>query len=863
MPLTTALLGAANQSQCVCGPQSFLREAACVDCTELRWFECQRTFGNEAPKIMPGYMSLRDEPLMVYSCGHERACQGIRDPFAVPLQPMCSNSHSGVACNKCETDFASRGDECIPCHAQEGESNIFDALPPWVDLVYSPILLLVTCTWVYHLSMRPPTAERLIWGMLIGFLQTFSLVGRFNVAFPFEAVHLFAIGEIFNFKLEYLGVRSECFTGTDFTMRLLARIAWPLALQIGFLSVYQIWRSAYRIHGQHRGKSQIFKMLPECVVRWAPEMIQQRVLNNIGNFWPMLSENLLNCMQRAHLGLFISVLSISFSLFDCKMHPNGRYTVEEFLDVECYSSDWWEMFPLGLASVLIYCVAFASWIVYLIWLAPYCVGTNPYFAKAYRFIWAKWHPEKWWFTLVELAVAVIINLVSTLASNAYQQIYITAIILMMYTIMLLNLQPWKFFECTRVDAVMKIAMVCFLLLATAFVDINDEDRKSTKDQFQVFLVVIPFGPMGIAIFCFLRVLWRKYYAKADSHIQRLLFAQRFRDVMTMACHMSNTEFNKLITIELCDNDRNDLVQAADVLVASVLKMQPGSGLRQRRIIPGTPYVVGTNESIDEAIIKRGIHDLPAVKERLLLHRVAAGLASASASSSPSERSTMKRLGPGLGLGSARRNSVNHEEQFNAFDVSGDGTISRTEFVDALHKRLDMARALLRPEDRLTDEEIGAVYDMMDIDGDGEVTIDEFTAVLAVATKSSKELMEDERRTPNKRRPIPTMDQAATKIQIAFRQRAATKDQAAIKIQTAFRNKVAKQESMIHAMRHPKDAKLNSKQAESRRRPSFVIKATLSKPMSQLDPENFDAAVNEGVLQECERQADMESACLKL
>merc|ERR1712046_18128 len=117
------------------------------------------------------------------------------------------------------------------------------------------------------------------------------------------------------------------------------------------------------------------------------------------------------------------------------------------------------------------------------------------------------------------------------------------------------------------------------------------------------------------------VVWRKYFASAQTYAERLQLAHSFRDVMAMASHMSNAEFNRMLTHQLPDNDRIVLVNAVDVLVSAVLKLQPGSGMLKRRIIPGQPYTVVSNQLLDKMCEDRGLTDAPALTERVLLQRV--------------------------------------------------------------------------------------------------------------------------------------------------------------------------------------------------------------------------------------------------
>ena len=87
--------------------------------------------------------------------------------------------------------------------------------------------------------------------------------------------------------------------------------------------------------------------------------------------------------------------------------------------------------------------------------------------------------------------------------------------------------------------------------------------------------------------------------------------------MAIACDMSNKEFNKLMTQDLCDNDRRILKKALDVLIVTVLKMQPDYHWSKRRIIYDNPYVVATNDTINMALVERGTKSPNLKVQRLL------------------------------------------------------------------------------------------------------------------------------------------------------------------------------------------------------------------------------------------------------
>merc|ERR1719487_824057 len=106
-------------------------------------------------------------------------------------------------------------------------------------------------------------------------------------------------------------------------------------------------------------------------------------------------------------------------------------------------------------------------------------------------------------------------------------------------VVLNNLKPWKFIQSSTVDSLMKIGLVLLLVLATAFVEISDIDRFKTQDQFSFILFLVPFVPIAVATTLLFKVIWFHHVAKAPTLIERLLFAQRFRNVMTMTCSLSS------------------------------------------------------------------------------------------------------------------------------------------------------------------------------------------------------------------------------------------------------------------------------------------------------------------------------------
>eukprot|EP00746_Dinoflagellata_sp_MGD_P024420 gnl/MRDRNA2_/MRDRNA2_157307_c0_seq1.p1 gnl/MRDRNA2_/MRDRNA2_157307_c0~~gnl/MRDRNA2_/MRDRNA2_157307_c0_seq1.p1 ORF type:complete len:447 (+),score=59.83 gnl/MRDRNA2_/MRDRNA2_157307_c0_seq1:113-1342(+) len=286
--------------------------------------------------------------------------------------------------------------------------------------------------------------------------------------------------------------------------------------------------------------------------------------------------------------------------------------------------------------------------------------------------------------------------------------------LTVYMMIVLCLKPWKFSTCNTVDGCIKfgIAIICFT--GTAYVELHPSELEVVRKQFEPIIITTFFVPLLIAVTFLAFVIWRRNLGTVYTHTERLLLAQRFRNVMAMASSMSNWEFTRLITLALPDQDRLDLLETTDVLIANVLKMQPSEKFLRRRVLPGTPYVVADNYRIGEAIRKRGLHDLPAMKDELLLQKFATELTA--------KRSNVKMPGSWESQVNKFRGLQDRDTFFPMLDVNGDGVISRGEFVQVA-KRNDC--------NTLADEQIHVLFDLIDLDGSGEIRVDEICAALWV------------------------------------------------------------------------------------------------------------------------------------
>merc|ERR1719235_575625 len=163
-----------------------------------------------------------------------------------------------------------------------------------------------------------------------------------------------------------------------------------------------------------------------------------------------------------------------------------------------------------MTGLLVYCLLFLAWIIYLIIVAPYRVGVDPWFAQAYRFVWARWHPGKWWYTLAEMGTAISLNLVGIFTQNGYLQLYLGLSVVIFHFVVLLLLKPWRFAASDHVDSIVKITLMLLCILATLYVSKQpSEEEKQLRVQFLNLLLAIAVFPLIVAVGYLGKVLWSK------------------------------------------------------------------------------------------------------------------------------------------------------------------------------------------------------------------------------------------------------------------------------------------------------------------------------------------------------------------
>merc|ERR1712232_143222 len=115
---------------------------------------------------------------------------------------------------------------------------------------------------------------------------------------------------------------------------------------------------------------------------------------------------------------FIAHLMAVVSYFECYESPNGGKAIRSYPYAECYSSDYWTLFPVAACGVLVNVVAVFAVFAWLVVVAPALYPINKAFRIRIKFLVFKWHPATWYYSCPTLVRTTLICIVSVIAPNS-------------------------------------------------------------------------------------------------------------------------------------------------------------------------------------------------------------------------------------------------------------------------------------------------------------------------------------------------------------------------------------------------------------------------------------------------------------
>jgi len=557
MDRTTHWLRATGMHQCGC-PEGFYQALGrmndlCTPCPEGMRCPGGHSMLNASIDLtgvlVEGYMSLPEDPWMVYSCwGLSNTCPGERRVIAFEHEydRICAEGRIGVRCAGCPDKHWQKKYACVKCEDSAG------------DVAWKAGLFLLLQFWAvanaYRKEGKETTAAWMMLMSFVAFLQVLQSLSKIPVAWPnelqvfFQALNLFSIPGMF----KVMEFRQECLFGTSTLAQVLRDSLMPLLPVLNF------------------------------VILWAILKCRRRTL-----VWPYV----FNVIASIMFGLFMSICTMAMQMFPAEKmpEPNGKWFLRDIPGTELYSEEWRTCLPIAVASVAVYCGGSFIYTTRGVLLAPKRVSEETSFADQYDFILGDMNPKAWWWILISMANMLVLALIQVLFANVFMQLYLSMLVLSITILLQIAARPNVHKSVNNVEITLAVTNLIFLVFATAFIKEEDLLKQDTHVHAVVMVGIIGCVLLlaSISIFWWIQnALRRTSIGKAATEVYRS------RDLMLLLALLPEGKFLSLAS-KMIETDRILLKRTTDMLVATFLHEQPGKNFFRHRVIPGRGFTIWT------------------------------------------------------------------------------------------------------------------------------------------------------------------------------------------------------------------------------------------------------------------------------
>jgi len=445
-------------------------------------------------------------------------------------------------------------------------------------------------------------------------------------------------------------------------------------------------------------------------------------------------DHMINVIGLVFNGLFIVITRITLMLFLLKPMPNGKDMVKEIPELEYGDKKWHLVWPVGIVAFCIYNVTFLAFVTRAVLLAPRLAAATPAFMERYRFVFGPLRPDRWWWALVKLAFGCALNITQVISRNVQLQLYLSILLFIIVCAAEFQLRPFKYRTNNFVDLFLKGGLITFLVFATAFVDVgilSAQDVDANHHLYAIIMMTVLLVPMIVIGIEVLRWVVTQYCRPAFNSAglsANIVFG--FRDVMAKQLLMSDQEVIARIA-RIGDADLQNFIEARNTILTTLLGEQPGPSLRYQRLLPGVDFKVW-----DKAAMATEV--LCAVRN---------GRLRASLERNVEGRALLRRLASELKVSETWNRS-------NPFNCASSQGVTSSVFVETL-----------RDQTSLSEDELRVVYTLLDVDGDGGVSADEFHLTMQTMSRTlGGPLQTSDQQAPS---PLPNPVGASTVIDISL------------------------------------------------------------------------------------------------
>lgn len=222
------------------------------------------------------------------------------------------------------------------------------------------------------------------------YMQSIAILSGFQLQFP-KAVN--EILDAWTFTSDITStINHACASWTsDFLSGFIFKLTGPLLVAVMFILIYAV----------------------------------SNVLARFMSSLQMDGDVLMNCYGSLFFTFFVAIVAQTVSLFQCYGHPNGESSMRSAPATLCGSDDWNSGVAVAVFACLVLICGSMGLFARAIWHAPANFAQER-FRKRWKFLFIKFRPNMFWFSMAVLIKGVLLNLSSMVATSGLPQAFTCA-----------------------------------------------------------------------------------------------------------------------------------------------------------------------------------------------------------------------------------------------------------------------------------------------------------------------------------------------------------------------------------------------------------------------------------------------------
>lgn len=367
------------------------------------------------PILLEGHYATKSHPYQAYLCLHAGLlCEG-------GGEDKCRGGRAGFQCIDCQDGFAATaGSSCRPC------SSSGTYLPP-----IACVMGFVALAGMYKLSARKrgrysaTAALAGTLGILVGNTQLFSVMATFSIDWPITFTRVLRALSFLVLSPDILSI--SCYTGHgNFTRTYLPGFLAPLVVVLMLL------------------------------VLVCASSILSRITRRVH---PMGWAATVNTLGLVMLAMYVGICKSTFNIFTCRTNPSAPDTMQLYDGYLCLGEAVRPTIPLAIVGVIVYIFASLALFIYVVAVTPSRYQVDEGFRMQYRFLLDRWHPEVWYWGVLNLIRNVLVSLVPAMTTDGQLQLLLVMVFVFPLFVAQLRIGPWRDGPPNTQDSIMTASLL--------------------------------------------------------------------------------------------------------------------------------------------------------------------------------------------------------------------------------------------------------------------------------------------------------------------------------------------------------------------------------------------------------------------